>query len=183
MKRKDAIRMFFRSILTKFGQVETDNGILYFDGEEIEVGTKVQVEDASAEDLISYVDAPDGEYKVGDITYTVEGSVVTAIDKPEEAETETVETVETEMEGETPDVTEDAANLVSEVADEAKPEFDAEEAYKALMITMAELTGRVDSLQESVSALLVQPGAEPVFAQYSKVNKVNQPKSIFKVNR
>ena len=45
MKRKDAIRLFFRSILTsKFGAVETDNGTRYFDGEEIQIGTEVIME-------------------------------------------------------------------------------------------------------------------------------------------
>ena len=62
MKRKDAIRLFFRSILTsKFGAVETDNGTLYFDGEEIQIGTEVKVEDTSNEDNIDYIPVPDGE--------------------------------------------------------------------------------------------------------------------------
>ena len=89
------------------------------------------------------------------------------------------------MEGETPEVVEEAADMVSEVADEQKEPFDAEEAYKAIMITVADLTGRVDALQGSVEALLAQPGAAPVFEQYSRVNKntKNENKSLFKVNR
>lgn len=179
MKRKDAIKLFFRTILTKFGKVSTDKGELVFDGETIEIGTKVQMEDPNSEELVAYTDVPDGQYVAGETTYTVEGSIVTGIDKPEEAEEETVET---QMEGETPDVTEGAADLVSEVADENKPEFDAEAAYTAIMITVADLTGRVDALQESVSALLAQPGAAPVFEQYSKANKPEK-KPLFKVNR
>ena len=182
MKRKDAIRLFFRSILTsKFGAVETDNGVLYFDGEEIQIGTEVKMEDTSNEENIDYIPAPDGEYKAGDTTFTVKDSVVTAIDKPEEAKEEPVDT---QMEGETPAV-EEAADMITEVADEAKEPFDAENAYKAVMITVADLAGRVDALQSSVEALLTKPGAEPVFEQYSRVNKntKNENKSLFKVNR
>ena len=183
MKRKDAIRLFFRSILTsKFGAVETDNGTLYFDGEEIQIGTEVKMEDTSNEENIDYIPVPDGDYKAGDTTFTVKDSVVTAIDKPEEA---AEEPVETNMEGETPEAVDQAADMVTEVADEEKAPFDAEEAYKAIMITVADLTGRVDALQGSVEALLAQPGAEPAFTQYSRVNKntKNENKSLFKVNR
>ena len=182
MKRKDAIRLFFRSILTsKFGAVDTDNGTLYFDGEEIQIGTEVKVEDTSNEENNDYIPAPDGDYKAGETTFTVKDSIVTAIDKPEES---AEETVETEMEGAEGEVDE-AAAMVTEVADEEKEPFDAEEAYKAIMITVAVLTGRVDALQGSVESLLSQPGAEPAFTQYSRANKNNKKenKSLFKVNR
>lgn len=180
--KKDAIRLFFKTLLTKFGKVETEQGTLVFDGEEIEIGTKVQFEDTESEEMIAYKDVPDGEYKAGETTFTVKDSIVTAIDKPEEAKEEPVDT---QMEGETPEVVEEAADMVTEVADEQKEPFDAEEAYKAIMITVADLTGRVDALQSSVEALLAQPGAAPVFEQYSRVNKntKNENKSLFKVNR
>lgn len=180
--KKDAIRLFFKTLLTKFGKVVTDQGTLVFDGEAIEIGTKVQFEDTDSEEMIAYKDVPDGEYKAGDTTFTVKDSIVTAIDKPEEA---AEEPVNTQMEGETPEAVNQAADMVTEVADEEKATFDAEEAYKAVMITVADLTGRVDALQGSVEALLAQPGAEPVFEQYSRVNKntKNENKSLFKVNR
>ena len=174
--------MFFKTLLTKFGKVDTDQGTLVFDGEEIQIGTKVQFEDTDSEEMIAYKDVPDGDYKAGDTTFTVKDSIVTAIDKPEEA---AEEPVETQMEGETPEVVEEAADMVTEVADKEKAPFDAEEAYKAVMITVADLAGRVDALQSSVEALLAQPGAAPVFEQYSRVNKntKNENKSLFKVNR
>ena len=180
--KKDAIRLFFKTLLTKFGKVVTDQGTLVFDGEEIEIGTKVQFEDTESEEMIAYKDVPDGDYKAGDTTFTVKDSIVTAIDKPEEA---AEEPVDTQMEGETPEAVDQAADMVTEVADENKEPFDAEEAYKAVMITVADLTGRVDALQGSVEALLAQPGAEPAFTQYSRVNKntKNENKSLFKVNR
>ena len=180
--KKDAIRLFFKTLLTKFGKVETDQGTLVFDGEQIEIGTKVQFEDTDSEEMIAYKDVPDGEYKSGDTTFTVKDSIVTAIDKQEEA---AEEPVDTQMEGETPEVVEDAADMVTEVADKEKEPFDAEESYKAVMITVADLAGRVDALQSSVEALLAQPGAAPVFEQYSRVNKntKNENKSLFKVNR
>ena len=180
--KKDAIKLFFKTLLTKFGKVETDQGTLVFDGEEIQIGTKVQFEDTDSEEMIAYKDVPDGDYKAGETTFTVKDSIVTAIDKPEEA---VEEPVETQMEGETPEVVEEAADMVTEVADKEKAPFDAEEAYKAVMITVAELAGRVDALQSSVESLLAQPGAAPVFEQYSRVNKntKNENKSLFKVNR
>ena len=181
--KKDAIRLFFKTLLTKFGKVETDQGTLVFDGEEIQIGTKVQFEDTDSEEMIAYKDVPDGDYKAGDTTFTVKDSVVTAIDKPEEA---AEEPVETQMEGEVAEgEINEAADMVTEVADENKEPFDAEDAYKAIMITVADLTGRVDALQGSVEALLAQPGAEPAFTQYSRANKntKNENKSLFKVNR
>ena len=180
--KKDAIRLFFKTLLTKFGKVETDQGTLVFDGEEIQIGTKVQFEDTDSEEMIAYKDVPDGEYKAGETSFTVKDSIVTAIDKPEES---AEEPVDTQMEGETPEPVEEAADMVTEVADENKAPFDAEEAYKAVMITVADLAGRVDALQSSVEALLTKPGAEPVFEQYSRVNKntKNENKSLFKVNR
>ena len=180
--KKDAIKLFFKTLLTKFGKVETDQGTLVFDGEQIEIGTKVQFEDTDSEEMIAYKDVPDGDYKAGETTFTVKDSIVTAIDKPEEA---AEEPVETNMEGETPEVVDQAADMVTEVADENKEPFDAEEAYKAIMITVADLAGRVDALQGSVESLLAQPGAAPVFEQYSRVNNniKNENKSLFKVNR
>lgn len=181
--KKDAIRLFFKTLLTKFGKVETDQGTLVFDGEEIEIGTKVQFEDTDSEEMIAYKDVPDGDYKAGDTTFTVKDSIVTAIDKPEES---AEEPVETQMEGEGAEgEINEAADMVTEVADEEKEPFDAEEAYKAIMITVADLAGRVDALQSSVEALLAQPGAAPVFEQYSRVNNntKNENKSLFKVNR
>ena len=180
--KKDAIRLFFKTLLTKFGKIDTDQGTLVFDGEQIEIGTKVQFEDTDSEEMIAYKDVPDGEYKAGETSFTVKDSIVTAIDKPEEA---VEEPVDTQMEGETPEVVEEAADMVTEVADKEKAPFDAEEAYKAVMITVADLAGRVDALQSSVEALLAQPGAAPVFEQYSRVNKntKNENKSLFKVNR
>lgn len=181
--KKDAIRLFFKTLLTKFGKVETDQGTLVFDGEEIEIGTKVQFEDTDSEEMIAYKDVPDGDYKAGDTTFTVKDSIVTAINKPEEA---VEEPVNTEMEGEVAEgEINEAADMVTEVADENKEPFDAEDAYKAIMITVADLTGRVDALQGSVEALLAQPGAEPAFTQYSRVNNKtnNENKSLFKVNR
>ena len=179
--KKDAIKLFFKTLLTKFGKLDTDQGTLVFDGEQIEIGTKVQFEDTDSEEIISYKDVPDGDYKSGDTTFTVKDSIVTAIDKPEET---AEEPVDTQMEGETPAV-EEAADMITEVADEAKEPFDAENAYKAVMITVADLAGRVDALQSSVEALLTKPGAEPVFEQYSRVNNKtkNENKSLFKVNR
>ena len=182
--KKDAIRLFFKTLLTKFGKVVTDQGTLVFDGEEIEIGTKVQFEDTDSEEMIAYKDVPDGDYKAGDTTFTVKDSIVTAIDKPEEAAAE--EPVETNMEGEVAEgEINEAADMVTEVADENKEPFDAEEAYKAIMITVADLTGRVDALQSAVEALLAQPGAAPVFEQYSRANNNtnNEIKSLFKVNR
>ena len=180
--KKDAIKLFFKTLLTKFGKVDTDQGTLVFDGEEIQIGTKVQFEDTDSEEMIAYKDVPDGEYKAGEVTFTVKDSIVTAIDKPEEA---AEEPVDTQMEGETPEPVEEAADMVTEVADKEKEPFDAEESYKAIMITVADLAGRVDALQSSVEALLAKPGAEPVFEQYSRVNNNtnNESKSLFKVNR
>ena len=54
MKRK-SFRLFFRSLLTKFGSVQTDKGLLTYDGDaELAVGDEVYIEDNTNPDDIQY---------------------------------------------------------------------------------------------------------------------------------
>lgn len=173
---KKNFKLFFRTLLTKFGSVATDNGTLYWDSDdELAVGMAVQVEDNSNPDDITYVVAPDGDYTAEDGTvYTVADGAIADIKKPEEEEAPVQEEMDEEL-APTPNPIEEAIPATPEP--EAEPEFDAKEAYDALVAAMAELVGRVDALQSNVNALLAQPGAESLF---SKQNKQPKAKAIFR---
>ena len=173
---KKNFKLFFRTLLTKFGSVATDNGTLYWDSDdELAVGMAVQVEDNSNPDDIAYVVAPDGDYTAEDGTvYTVADGAIADIKKPEEEEAPVQEEMDEEL-APTPNPIEEAIPATPEP--EAEPEFDAKEAYDALVAAMAELVGRVDALQSNVNALLAQPGAESLF---SKQNKQPKAKEIFR---
>ena len=83
---KKSFKMFFRSLLTKLGEVKTDKAILTYDGDgELEVGMEVFVE-SGAEDAIEYVHPEDGEYVMEDgRTIVIKDGIVEEIkDKVEE---------------------------------------------------------------------------------------------------
>ena len=63
---KKSFKMFFRSLLTKLGEVKTDKAVLTYDGDgELEVGMEVFVE-TEADDTIEYMHPEDGEYVMED---------------------------------------------------------------------------------------------------------------------
>ena len=63
---KKSFKMFFRSLLTKLGEVKTDKAVLTYDGDgELEVGMEVFVE-TEADDTIEYMHPEDGEYIMED---------------------------------------------------------------------------------------------------------------------
>ena len=68
------ITKFMKSLM-KFGQVETDKAVLYYDGETLEVGVEVYVD--GEEDI--KVLAEDGEYKTEDTTIVVVDGKVSEI--------------------------------------------------------------------------------------------------------
>jgi len=109
------VMKLFRDLM-KLGKVETEQGVLIYEGEVLEEGTEVFIEDENG----NIVPAPDGqygEYKV------VDGKIAPAeVVEPEaEPESEEVkqeeEVVEPEPEVETPDYEKRIAALENEIAD------------------------------------------------------------------
>lgn len=164
---KKNFKMFFRTLLMKFGSVNTDKGTLYWDADsELEVGMAVNIEDPENTEDIAYIPAPDGEYAAEDGTvFVVADGSVTEIRKPEQDEAPVAEEMEDDL-APTPNPIDEAIPATPEP--EAEPEFDAKEAYDTLVAAMAELVGRVDALQSNVNALLAAPGEESLFAKQSK---------------
>ena len=158
MFSKKSFKLFFRSLLTKYGSVETDKGVLYYDGEgELVVGMEVYVENNSNPDEITYDVAPDGEYVSNDTTFVVKGGKVDEIRN---------EKVTEEME----------AEPVEEIVETP---FDAEEAIKMITEEMAAMKADLEAVKADLEALKA-PVEGDVFNKFNKIKKV-QKQSIFKI--
>lgn len=158
MFSKKSFKLFFRSLLTKYGSVETDKGVLYYDGEgELVVGMEVYVENNSNPDEITYDVAPDGEYVSNDTTFVVKDGKVDEIRN---------EKVTEEMEDEP-------------LAVEVETPFDAEEAIKMITEEMAAMKADLEAVKADLEALKA-PVEGDVFNKFNKIKKV-QKQSIFKI--
>lgn len=155
MFNKKSFKLFFRSLLTKYGSVETDKGVLYYDGEgELVVGMEVYVENNTNPDEITYDVAPDGEYVSNNTTFVVKDGKVDEIRNEEVTE---------EMEDE----------------EIVEAPFDAEEAIKMITEEMAAMKADLEALKADVEALKA-PVEGDVFNKFNKIKKV-QKQSIFKI--
>ena len=92
---KDKLLKLKRALLN-LGEISTNEGLLIYDGENLEVGKEVFVEGDEG-----LVPAKDGEYTVGESIFTIEGGkIISIVEKPIEQPTEEVveEVVEEQME-------------------------------------------------------------------------------------
>lgn len=147
MKKLQKMRMFFRSILTQFGEVVTDKGKLVWDGnEDLKEGMDVFVENPEADDL-EYEIANAGNYTTEDgkiITVNGEGKV----EKIEDPKAEVAEEAPAEM-AEEPTV-ENPTNEGEETDTEAIVELRKE---------VNELYARMDAMEEMLRKLSEKPAA------------------------
>lgn len=169
---KKSFKMFFRSLLTKLGEVKTDKAVLTYDGDgELEVGMEVFVE-TEADDNIEYVHPEDGEYVMEDgRTIVVKAGIVEEIkDKVEEMPAEMPAEPTTE-------------SMVGDIGDPLPPEqveiaptpeepvFDAEVAYKELLAEIQTMKAEIQGLKDKVNSLLEVPAEEDAFAKQANVEK------------
>lgn len=169
---KKSFKMFFRSLLTKLGEVKTDKAVLTYDGDgELEVGMEVFVE-TEADDNIEYVHPEDGEYVMEDgRTIVVKAGIVEEIkDKVEEMPAEMPAEPTTE-------------SMVGDIGDPLPPEqveiaptpeepvFDAEVAYKELLAEIQTMKAEIQGLKDKVNSLLEVPAEEDAFAKQTNVEK------------
>ena len=169
---KKSLKLFFRSLLTKLGEVKTDKAVLTYDGDgELEVGMEVFVE-TEADDNIEYVHPEDGEYVMEDgRTIVVKAGIVEEIkDKVEE--------MPAEMPAEPT-----AESMVGDIGDPLPPEqveiaptpeepvFDAEVAYKELLAEIQTMKAELQGLKDKVNSLLEVPAEEDAFAKQTNVEK------------
>ena len=170
---KKSFKMFFRSLLTKLGEVKTDKAVLTYDGDgELEVGMEVFVE-TDDDNNIEFMHPEDGEYVMEDgRTIVVQAGIVEEIkDKVEE--------MPAEMPAEEP-ATE---NMAGDIGDPLPPEqveiaptpeepvFDAEVAYKELLAEIQTMKAEIQGLKDKVNSLLEVPAEEDAFAKQTNVEK------------
>ena len=169
---KKSFKMFFRSLLTKLGEVKTDKAVLTYDGDgELEVGMEVFVE-TEADDNIEYVHPEDGEYVMEDgRTIVVKAGIVEEIkDKVEEKPAEMPAEPATEsMVGDIGDPL--APEQVAVKPTPEEPVFDAEVAYKELLAEIQTMNAEIQGLKDKVNSLLEVPAEEDAFAKQTKVEK------------
>lgn len=169
---KKSFKMFFRSLLTKLGEVKTDKAVLTYDGDgELEVGMEVFVE-TEADDNIEYVHPEDGEYVMEDgrIIVVKAGIVEEIKDKEvkEPAEMPAEPTTES-MVGDIGDPLPPEQVEIAPIAEE--PVFDAEVAYKELLAEIQTMKAEIQGLKDKVNSLLEVPAEEDAFAKQTKVEK------------
>ena len=177
---KKSFKMFFRSLLTKLGEVKTDKAVLTYDGDgELEVGMEVFVE-SGAEDAIEYVHPEDGEYLAEDgRTIVIKDGIVEEIkDKVEEMPAE--EPATENMAGDIGDPL--PPELVDIAPTPEEPVFDAEAAYKELLAEIQTMKAELQGLKDKVNSLLEVPAEEDAFAKQNKEEKNERKGFMMKCN-
>ena len=169
---KKSFKMFFRSLLTKFGEVKTDKAVLTYDGDgELEVGMEVFVE-TGAEDSIEYVHPEDGEYMTEDgRTIVIKDGFVEEIKEAQAQEpTEPAEPTEPTNENMAePTEPMEPTEPTTKPTEPAEPTFDAEAAYNELNVEFQALKAELQELKDKVNALLEVPAEEDAFSKQTKV--------------
>lgn len=177
---KKSFKMFFRSLLTKLGEVKTDKAVLTYDGDgELEVGMEVFVE-TEADDTIEYMHPEDGEYVMEDgRTIVIKDGFVEEIKEaepmePTEPTTEpTTENMEEPMEPMEP---------TTEPMEPTEPTFDAEAAYNEVLAEVQALREELQELKDKVNALLEVPAEEDAFSKQTKNEKTEHKGFMMKCN-
>lgn len=171
---KKSFKMFFRSLLTKLGEVKTDKAVLTYDGDgELEVGMEVFVE-SGAEDTIEYVHPEDGEYMTEDgRTIVIKDGFVEEIkdkvEEPMEPATEPTEPTNENME--------EPMEPMEPTTEPTEPTFDAEAAYNEVLAEVQTLKAELQELKDKVNSLLEVPAEEDAFSKQTK-NEKNEHKGF-----
>ena len=178
---KKSFKMFFRSLLTKLGEVKTDKAVLTYDGDgELEVGMEVFVE-TGAEDSIEYVHPEDGEYLAEDgRTIVIKDGFVEEI-KEAKAEAEPTEPMEP-AEPATENMEEPMEPTTEPVSEPTEPTFDAEAAYNELVAEVQALKAELQELKDKVNELLKVPVEEDAFSKQTKDEKKEHKGFMMKCN-
>ena len=169
MSKLDKIRVMLQNIIATFARISTDNGLLSYDGDELEVGMNVNIVDEEGNET----PAPDGLYHTDDgIEIEIADGKVVAIREPEvEPETEpaaeepqeNMETAEEEPQNEEPE----ADPKDQRIADLEQEVARLEEELGAARERIAELEKENEDLKN-------KPAAEPAEAEFEKVTKVEK---------
>ena len=180
---KKSFKMFFRSLLTKLGEVKTDKAVLTYDGDgELEVGMEVFVE-TEADDTIEYIHPEDGEYVMEDgRTIVIKDGFVEEI--KEKVEEPTEPTTEPTTEPITENMAEPTEPMepTTEPTEPAEPTFDAEASYNELVAELQTLKAELQELKDKVNSLLEVPAEEDAFSKQTKDEKKEHKGFMMKCN-
>lgn len=176
---KKSFKMFFRSLLTKLGEVKTDKAVLTYDGDgELEVGMEVFVE-TEADDTIEYMHPEDGEYLAEDGRTIVikDGFVEEIKEKVEEPMEPTTEPTEPATENMA-----EPMEPTTEPMEPTEPTFDAEAAYNEVLAEVQTLKAELQVLKDQVNSLLEVPAEEDAFSKQTKEEKNEHKGFMMKCN-
>ena len=179
---KKSFKMFFRSLLTKLGEVKTDKAVLTYDGDgELEVGMEVFVE-TEADDTIEYIHPEDGEYLAEDgRTIVIKDGFVEEIKEKVEEPTEPV-TEPTEPTNENMAEPTEPMEPTTEPTEPTEPTFDAEASYNEVLAEMQALKADLQELKDKVNSLLEVPAEEDAFSKQTKDEKNEHKGFMMKCN-
>ena len=180
---KKSFKMFFRSLLTKLGEVKTDKAVLTYDGDgELEVGMEVFVE-TEANDTIEYIHPEDGEYMTEDgRTIVIKDGFVEEIKEKVEDPTEPMEPTEP-AEPTNNNMAEPMEPVEpTEPTEPAEPTFDAEASYNELVAEIQTLKAELQGLKDKVNELLKVPAEEDAFSKQTKEEKTEHKGFMMKCN-
>lgn len=160
------IKEALKKLLAQFGSVETNNGILDYDGENLEVGMDVMIEGNPA---------PDGEYETDSQVIVVkDGKVEELRDKEQPVESPEAEAPAEEVaaEEEIPaaeadeveEIIDEVEEAVEDVQDAAEEGRDLAAEIDALMARIAELEAKIAELTKVDE----QPSIEETFEAQTK---------------
>ena len=158
------IKEMLKSILLQFDGVQTDKGMLTWNGDkQLEVGDEVYLDEKPA---------PDGDYVVDDKVFEVKGGKVEEI-KVKEMEDEKPENFETEPEKPTePEGTEDKP-----APDEKDQKItELENKVAELENKLADIIARIEKVE---SAPVVEPVVDEFESMNKKLDKTNKYARIF----
>lgn len=175
MAKLNKIKVMLQNILSQFGQISTDKGILQYDGEELEVGAGVVLVDEEGNESI----AEDGKYYLGDQdgrTVVVENSTIKEIIEPVEEVEEVVEAEDENAEEVAAEIVNEVEEVVEEVA-EVVPDENAE-----LKAKIEELEALIAELKSRIEALENAPASEPAEEEFKSKNSFKKT-GIQKIDR
>ena len=181
---KKSFKMFFRSLLTKLGEVKTDKAVLTYDGDgELEVGMEVFVE-TEADDTIEYMHPEDGEYLAEDgRTIVIKDGFVEEIKEAQAQEPmEPTEPATEPTAEEMAEPMEPVEPVTEEPAEPVEPAFDAEAAYNELVAEMQAMKAELQELKDRVNSLLEVPAEEDAFSKQTKNEKTEHKGFMMKCN-
>lgn len=182
---KKSFKMFFRSLLTKLGEVKTDKAVLTYDGDgELEVGMEVFVE-TEANDTIEYMHPEDGEYLAEDgRTIVIKDGFVEEIKDKVEESTEPMEPATEPTNENMAEPTEpmEPTTEPTEPAEPVEPAFDAEAAYNEVLAEVQALKAELQELKDRVNSLLEVPAEEDAFSKQTKNEKTEHKGFMMKCN-